>query len=73
MIGPSTLLTHRGRNDREQVNFVNPPVCRGSTVLYPDLEAMVGGHERYGYGRHGNPTASALISLLKELDGPRAA
>jgi cystathionine beta-lyase len=48
---------------------VNPPVTRGSTVLYPTMEELVTGRGRYSYGRRGNPTTDALSAALGELEG----
>lgn len=73
MTGLSTVLSHHGRPDGTEISLVNPPICRGSTVLFPDLETMVAGRQEFIYGRHGNPTTKALAGLLRELDGPNAA
>lgn len=35
--------------------FVNPPVVRGSTVLYPTYADLAAHRGRYSYGRRGNP------------------
>lgn len=68
----STKLGHLGRCRDLQPSFVNPPVWRGSTVLFPSLRSLLSKDQDYNYGRHGTPTTRALESLLKELDGPLA-
>jgi len=67
----STQLTHLGRNGHQ--GFVNPPVARGSTVLYPSLESL---HAASGlrevYGRYGSATSWALQDALCALEGGHA-
>src|SRR5690606_11874185 len=67
---PETALLHSGREPRAQHGFVNPSVYRGSTVLFPTLDALED-YERqvYRYGRHGTPTTAALEEALCELEG----
>lgn len=64
-----TRLAAAGRNPGEQFGFVNTPVYRGSTVLYPtyaDLKARTG---RFTYGTHGTPTIRSLETAWSELAG----
>ena len=64
-----TRLTSAGRKPREQFGFVNTPIYRGSTVLFPtyaDLQARTG---PYSYGTHGTPTVRALEEAWSELAG----
>lgn len=68
--GIATVLSHGGRCADQSPAFVNPPVWRGSTVLFPDLASLIGHTQAYSYGRHGTPATRALTSLLKTLDGP---
>jgi cystathionine beta-lyase len=67
---PATAVVHSGRNPAAQHGFVNPPAYRGSTVLFPTLEALEA-YERqpFRYGRHGTPTTAALEDALCELEG----
>jgi cystathionine beta-lyase len=75
----ATRLVHTGSEPRNQHGFVNPPVIRGSTVLYDGVEAMQAAQadplRRAGpaYGRFGTPTARAFESALSELEGGHAA
>ena len=64
-----TILTHGGRHLSEQHGFVNTPVTRGSTVLFPTLEAMRDPSVRYRYGRTGNPSTRAVEEVVTELEG----
>ena len=66
---PATEIIHRGRNPSAQHGFVNPPVYRGSTVLFPDLATLESGKQAYTYGRKGHPTMRALEEALCTLDG----
>jgi len=64
-----TRLAHVGRDASEQFGFVNPPIVRGSTVLFPDVAALMSGDARYTYGRHGSPTVRLLEEAIAELEG----
>lgn len=64
-----TRLASAGRRPSEQFGFVNTPIYRGSTVLFPtyaDLAARTG---RFSYGTHGTPTTQALEEAWTELAG----
>ena len=37
---PATLVTQAGRDPSAHFGFVNPPIYRGSTVLFPSVEAI---------------------------------
>jgi len=67
--GALTRLVHTGRDADEQFGFVNPPIVRGSTVLFPDVASLTSGDARYTYGRHGSPTIRLLEEALAELEG----
>ncbi len=67
--GVNTRLAHIGPNPHEFHGFVNPPVVRASTVLFPDTATMVGRRQRYIYGLRGTPTTDALEDALSELEG----
>ena len=69
-----TRLSHAGRAGTNVRGFVNPPVHRGSTMLYPTMaERMTGGAERLEqkahYGTGGNPTHWALENMVAEIEG----
>lgn len=66
---PETLLTHTGRDPSAQYGFVNTPVYRGSTVLFPTLDSLENRTQTYGYGRTGNPSTDAVEKLITELEG----
>lgn len=67
--GIRTRLVTAGRNPDEQFGFINTPVYRGSTVLYPTMDALVHRKARYTYGTKGTPTISALESAWTDLTG----
>lgn len=64
-----TKLAHAGRRPGEQHGFVNTPVYRGSTVLFPTVEDFVTRKARFTYGTQGTPTTAALESAWTELSG----
>lgn len=68
-----TETIHAGRHPKAQHGLVNTPVYRGSTVLFPSLEAMDAAvREPYKgvvYGRFGTPTHHALQDALNALEG----
>jgi cystathionine beta-lyase len=64
-----TKLIHAGRRPAEQHGFVNTPIYRGSTVLFPTLEDFTQRKGRFSYGTQGNPTTQALESAWTELAG----
>ncbi len=70
---PETKLTTLGRDRRLSRGFVNPPVYRGSTVLFPTVAELEGTYEdRFEtvyYGRYGTPTHFALQQAVAELEG----
>ncbi|GEO13203.1 cystathionine beta-lyase [Microvirga aerophila] len=68
-IGERTRLVHAGREPSEQHGFVNTPIYRGSTVLYPTTDDILNRRGRYSYGTHGTPTTEALESAWTELTG----
>jgi cysteine-S-conjugate beta-lyase len=68
-IGERTRLVHAGRDPSEQHGFVNTPIYRGSTVLYPTTDDILNRRGRYSYGTHGTPTTEALESAWTEVTG----
>lgn len=67
--GINTRLCHAGYDPSEFHGFVNPPVVRASTVLFPDYKTLSTEGQKYTYGTHGTPTTDALCAALNELEG----
>ena len=65
----ATELIHHGREPFAHHGFVNTPVYRGSTVLFPTLEKIKTRDQPYTYGRRATPTTRALEAALTELEG----
>ena len=63
-----TKLGHMGRQADQQGGFVNPPVYRGSTLLFSTLEELTTPPLSYGYGRGGSPAQSSLWDLMCDLE-----
>ncbi|MBE7244598.1 MAG: cystathionine beta-lyase [Actinomycetospora chiangmaiensis] len=66
---PATRLVHAGRDPSEQHGFVNTPIYRGSTVLFPSYDDLQHRRGRYTYGTHGTPTSDALCDAWSEIAG----
>jgi len=66
---PATEILHAGRDPGDQHGFVNTPVYRGSTVIFPTMDALEAYDRKFGYGRHGTPTTAALEDALCQLEG----
>jgi cystathionine beta-lyase len=70
-----TRLVHNARNPRAQHGFVNTPIHRGSTVLFPTLDALEAAVRvdtrtgSYVYGLMANPNSRELEAMLAQLDG----
>ena len=67
--GINTRLAHIGNDPKDFHGYVNPPVVRASTILYPDYETMRDRSQKYHYGIDGTPTTEALKDALSELEG----
>ncbi len=70
----ATRLSHAGRAGTRVRGFVNPPLMRGSTMLYPTCrERQAAGATRLdqalNYGVMGNPTHHALEDVIAEIEG----
>jgi cystathionine beta-lyase len=68
---PDTRLVHGGRRREWRGRLVNPPVHRGSTILFDSVEEMRAAAPGFGkpyYGLHGTPTQWALAEALTELE-----
>jgi cystathionine beta-lyase len=72
-LDPQTELVTSGRDTVAQKGFINPPVVRGSTVLYPTADDLHAHRGEFQYGRHGTPTTKALQEALMALEGPNCA
>ena len=66
---PATLVTQAGRDPSAHFGFVNPPIYRGSTVLFPSVEAIETLDQPYTYGTKGTPTTRALEHAWCEIAG----
>lgn len=73
-----TRLVHDATGHRQPglgLGTVNPPIYRGSTLLYDDFSQIAEWNERrkrsgeVGYGIMGSDTTMALEEILAELDG----
>jgi cystathionine beta-lyase len=64
-----TRLAHAGRKPSEQFGFVNTPIYRGSTVLFPDTAALLANRGAYTYATKGTPTIRALEEAWSEVSG----
>ncbi|HEV7873813.1 MAG TPA: PLP-dependent transferase, partial [Enterovirga sp.] len=64
-----TRLVHAGRDPFDQHGFVNTPIYRGSTVLYPTVDDLKHRRGRYSYGTKGTPTTDALETAWSALAG----
>lgn len=69
----ATKVAHLGRRPFDQHGFVNTPVYRGSTVLFPTVEALNARTQPYTYGRRATPTTHALEEALIDLEGGASA
>ena len=65
----ATDVVHLGRDPFTHHGFVNVPVYRGSTVLYPTLASLEAKTQTYTYGRRGTPTVCALQDALTKIAG----
>ena len=67
-----TRLAHAGREPARHHGFVNTPIYRGSTVLFPTLASLEANAQDFTYGRLGTPTVKALEEAIAELEGGHA-
>jgi cystathionine beta-lyase len=67
-----TRLAHAGRDPQRFHGFVNTPIYRGSTVLFPTAAGLEANDQEYTYGRLGTPTVTALAEAIAELEGGHA-
>jgi cystathionine beta-lyase len=64
-----TRIAQVGRSVDSEIEVVNPPVFRASTVLYPSTAALGDPSRGYTYGRRGTPTTRALEEAMSVLEG----
>lgn len=64
-----TRLALAGRDPSDSYGFVNPPIVRGSTVIYPNTEDFLVRKARYSYGTSGSPTIDALLAAVNTMEG----
>lgn len=71
-LGTGTRLSTAGREQRSTARFVNPPVARASTILFPTLAALdaaiAAPDKGLYYGRRGTPGIWALEDALTSLE-----
>lgn len=65
----ATVVTQAGRAPFEHFGFVNPPIYRGSTVLFPTVAELGDPRQPYTYGTKGTPTTRALEKAWSEIAG----
>jgi cystathionine beta-lyase len=73
-MGLATMLSHAGRAGTKAHGFVNPPVHRGSTVLYEDMAQRRAFMKRrfdqaMTYGLQGSATHHALEDVIAAVEG----
>lgn len=66
-LGERTRMVLAGRDPSEQFGFINTPIYRGSTVLYPTYDELISRRQRFVYGTRGSPTSEALQVAWTEL------
>jgi cysteine-S-conjugate beta-lyase len=64
-----TRLAHAGRDPSRQHGFVNTPIYRGSTVIFPTVARLEANNQDFTYGRLGTPTVRALEEAIAEIEG----
>lgn len=69
MTRKDTKLVESGRKPAEQFGAVNTPVYRASTILFPNVEALLKETQPYTYGRRGTPSTRALEEAVCDLEG----
>ena len=68
---PDTKLVHGGRRKEWRGRLVNPPVHRGSTILFDSVAEMRAAGPGFGkpyYGLHGTATQWALAEALTDKE-----
>lgn len=65
----STLCVNYGLSPSEHFGFVNTPVYRASTVLFPTMESLLKNEAQYTYATKGTPTIRALEEAWTHITG----
>jgi len=65
----NTRLAHAGREPGRFHGFVNTPIYRGSTILFPTVAALEANDQEFTYGRLGTPTVRSVEQALAEIEG----
>ncbi len=65
---PQSRLILSGRKAEDNFGFVNPPIVRGSTVVYPNYDDFMARKARFTYGTMGNPTIEALETAINDIE-----
>lgn len=66
---PATQVVHGSRNPAATSGFINAPVYRGSTVLFPTLDKITTRDQAFTYGRRGTPTTVELETAIAAIEG----
>lgn len=64
-----TQVTQLGRDPAKQAGFVNAPIYRGSTVVFPTVDALINDRAEFNYGTAGTPTIKQLEQAWSALAG----
>ena len=67
-LAEETRLVHLGRDRAITGPFVNPPITRGSTILFETVEEANDPAQKFTYGRSGTPIMEALETTVSELE-----
>lgn len=67
----ATILTQAGKNSELQNGFVNPPIQRGSTILFNDANDLYD-ETLKSYGLEGSSTHDNLCDALNKIMGANA-
>ena len=68
-----TKLTKIGRNIKKNMGFVNPPIFKGSTIIFNDFKSYIedrdksGDNENSNYGIQRNPSVDNFENALTKL------
>ena len=65
----ATQVVQSGRDPFAHHGFVNTPIYRGSTVLFPTVASLKARSAQFTYGRRGTPTSEALEEAIAKLEG----
>lgn len=66
-----TQITQLGRDLASQSGFVNALVYRGSTVVFPTMDALLNNRAEFNYGTAGTPTIKTSSNPGAPLRAPK--